>query len=793
VCIGALSIAVLSFASIVAVESSDAEGPRGIYPGERWDEASPESQGVDPTLLLDAIHDLEAHAGSDGVRELVVVRNGRVIWRGPDAARVHGTWSVTKSFTSTVLGLLIDEGKCTLDTRAADVAPELAEAYGDVRLRHFATMTSGYRAEGDEPRGSYTHGPSRTPFEPAPTPLFAPPGSRFAYWDSAMNELGLVLTRIAGEPLESVFAQRIAGPIGMRDWQWGDFDEIDGTKVSSGSGNQGRSIHISALDLARLGLLYLERGVWDGKRLLGEEWIDAATRVQVPRSMPLGHEESGIDGRGVYGLNWWVNGVTSAGRRLWPGAPSSAFAACGFNNNDLFVVPAWRLVVVRLGLDESDREITDACYGEFLRRLGTAIFTGSELASRGWKPQSARDEIAPICWIDERESFGGRPSLALAGNGRASTDGRFTRRVPIEPGKHYLFECRYASRDVDEPLRSILARVVWLDEDGQRIREPEYPRSVLSADDRDRGEIRDTYEAPQGAREAELELVLRWDDDGTVWFEEPRFEVVDPPASRKVRLASVHHRPRGKASAREALESFAPFVATAASKRADIVCLPEGVTIVGTGKSYADVAEPIPGTSTARLGELAREHSLWIVAGIYERAEEKIYNTAVLVDERGELRGKYRKVCLPREEIEGGITPGDDLPVFETPFGRVGLMICWDVFFPEPARGLAQRGAEIIFLPIWGGDLTLTRARAIENQVYLVSSSYDMKTAIFDRRGEILAEGTEKDPVIVVEVDLNERTLWPWLGDFGSRIPREMASGAATRPGFAADSSATSE
>jgi CubicO group peptidase (beta-lactamase class C family) len=114
----------------------------------------------------------------------VIVRHGRMILKGVDIDRVHGVWSVTKSFTGTALGLLIDDGKATLDTRAAALVPELAAHYPNATLRHFATMTSGYRAVGDEPQGDYRHGPSSTPFLPA-RPLFSPPGSQFAYWDSA--------------------------------------------------------------------------------------------------------------------------------------------------------------------------------------------------------------------------------------------------------------------------------------------------------------------------------------------------------------------------------------------------------------------------------------------------------------------------------------------------------------------------------------------------------------------------------------------------------------------------------
>ncbi len=86
----------------------------------------------------------------------MIVRNGYLIWKGSNVDKVHGVWSLTKSFTSTALGLLIDDGKTTLDTKARDIIPDMGDHYPELCLRHFTTMTSGYRAEGDEPRGSYT-------------------------------------------------------------------------------------------------------------------------------------------------------------------------------------------------------------------------------------------------------------------------------------------------------------------------------------------------------------------------------------------------------------------------------------------------------------------------------------------------------------------------------------------------------------------------------------------------------------------------------------------------------------
>jgi predicted amidohydrolase len=101
------------------------------------------------------------------------------------------------------------------------------------------------------------------------------------------------------------------------------------------------------------------------------------------------------------------------------------------------------------------------------------------------------------------------------------------------------------------------------------------------------------------------------------------------------------------------------------------------------------------------------------------------------------------------------------------------MMICWDVHFPEVARELAARGAEVILMPIWGGNETLARARAIENQLYVVASGYDFRTAIFDRAGKTLVEATQDPAVLVTEIDLQDRLLWPWLGEWRARIWRE--------------------
>ena len=191
--------------------------------------------------------------------------------------------------------------------------------------------------------------------------------------------------------------------------------------------------------------------------------------------------------------------------------------------------------------------------------------------------------------------------------------------------------------------------------------------------------------------------------------------------------------------------------------------LGETLTYYGTGKSFAETAEPVPGPSTAYFGALAKKHGLYIVAGLLERDGHLIYNVAALLGPDGKLAGKYRKVCLPRGEIAGGIAPGSDYPVFSTRFGKLGMMVCYDGFFPEVAQALASAGAEVIAWPVWGCNPDLAVARACDNQVYLVSSTYEdisrnwMLTAIFSPDGKPLARAEKWGSVIVTEVDLDRR------------------------------------
>ncbi len=398
-----------------------------------------------------------------------------------------------------------------------------------------------------------------------------------------------------------------------------------------------------------------------------------------------------------------------------------------------------------------------------------------------WKLESQRQEISPVGFVDSTVTYEGKPTLALAGGGKEYSNGHWYTTLNVDPGAYCRFKANFIASNVEEPSRSILARIIWQDNKGNRLGTPEYPSYSPTGAIGIWNSIQQLYRVPASATTAKIELVYRWDANGIVHFAGTSLEKTTAPEPRVVKVAAIHHRPRNSKSPRENLVQFSKLIARAAEQKADIVCLPEGITLVGTTDNYISASEPVPGPTTDFLGDIARKHHLYIVAGILEKKGDIVYNTAVLIDRNGNLAGKYRKVSLPQEEIDGGVTPGNSFPVFDTDFGRIGLMVCWDVTFPESARALAQKGAEIIFLPIWGGDVTLTKARAIENQVYVVSSTYDMITAVFDQRGNVMKQATEKNPVIVTEVDLNKQTLWPWIGDLKSRISREMPPQESTR------------
>ena len=425
-------------------------------------------------------------------------------------------------------------------------------------------------------------------------------------------------------------------------------------------------------------------------------------------------------------------------------------------------------------------------------------------APAGWSTQSPREEIRPLFSFLPQGGPQQSGSLVIEADSRDGLIGWWEKSFEIQGGRYYRFTALRKTSGVEFPRRTAVARVLWRDKQGEPVRhdEPSFasyrpgerprsePEDPVDAAPREDGwtEVTGVYHAPADARRAVVELSYCWEPSGRVEWSDVTLSEVAPPAPRKVRLATIHHQPSGGKTSADKCQQFAPLIEKAAAQDADLVVLPETVTYYASGRSFPDCAEPIPGPSTQFFGQLAKEHDLYIVAGLLERDHHLVYNVAVLIGPDGEVCGKYRKVTLPRGEIEGGITPGDDYPVFDTRFGKVGMMICYDGFFPEVARELTNRGAEVIAWPVWGCNPLLGAARACENHVYVVSSTYTdvsqnwMISAIYNHDGKPLAKAETWASVVVADVDLNRPLHWHSLGDFKAQIEHHRPVVVPVRP-----------
>jgi len=231
------------------------------------------------------------------------------------------------------------------------------------------------------------------------------------------------------------------------------------------------------------------------------------------------------------------------------------------------------------------------------------------------------------------------------------------------------------------------------------------------------------------------------------------------------------------------LKRIGEMIDEAATKRAQFVCMPEMANYIGIGDGPYQNAEDIPGGPTTDLfRNKAKQHSLWIHGGsIPERIpnEKRVFNTTIVVNPKGEIVAKYRKIHLYDINVKNGVSfmesdtikAGDEIVNFDSEFGPMGLAICYDIRFPELFRLLTLRGAKLIFNPAEFNIYTgkdhwepLLRARAIENVCYMVAPAQfgPKKTfhtygrsMVVDPWGNIIAQAGDRECVVMAEIDMN--------------------------------------
>ncbi|MDG1571418.1 serine hydrolase [Robiginitalea sp. M366] len=362
--------------AVFAVSNAPAQDT-WYYPphGAEWESRAPRAVGINASRLSEAVAFAEAHEYS-GPRDLrrailegfqrepfheilgpvkkrggpagMILKNGYMVASWGDIRRVDMTFSVTKSFLSTVAGVASDQG--LLQNTQAPVGETIWD--GTFSGAHNAKITWAHLLQQNSDWSGSLWGlhdwADRPPREGGLDDWrfreLREPGTVMEYNDVRVNVLAYSLTHLWRQPLPAVLKTHIMDPIGASTtWRWFGYDHawttIDGYKMQSvtGGGHSGAGIFISAEDMARFGLLFLSDGKWDGKQLISPEWIREATTPSAPNPN--------------YGYMWWLN---QQGPRHWEGVPENVYYAAGFGGNFIVVAPDQDVVMVLRWLEPSE-------------------------------------------------------------------------------------------------------------------------------------------------------------------------------------------------------------------------------------------------------------------------------------------------------------------------------------------------------------------------------------------------------------------------------------------------------
>lgn len=386
--------------------------------------------------------------------------------------------------------------------------------------------------------------------------------------------------------------------------------------------------------------------------------------------------------------------------------------------------------------------------------------TGGDGAPLEWTLWSPRPELAPQGGVVTRD---GARAISLRAD-RFESVGKWMAMVrAVEPGKFYRFEILHQAENVPAEGTNLQTILTWYSaSDAKR----ELQRDYVLVTGTENGWQRSarTFQAPADAGSLRVELGFRWAPGGAVYWKGASLTQVAEPEARKVRVATTRIMPVIEtATVAGNTKLMAEMFDRVGPDRPDVVLFSENLNTRFVRGRVTEKAQPIPGPLTEMLAQKAKQYRTYVITTLLEAADGLVHNTAVVIDREGKLVGKYRKVHLTMGESDSGLTPGNEYGVFDTDFGRIGILTCWDAWFPESARILRMKGAEIIFMPLAGDGQPehwehVWRARAIDNAVWFVTSATvtDSPSRILNPAGDVLADTRGSFGYAVADLNLSE-------------------------------------
>jgi predicted amidohydrolase len=359
------------------------------------------------------------------------------------------------------------------------------------------------------------------------------------------------------------------------------------------------------------------------------------------------------------------------------------------------------------------------------------------IASTEWDFVSPSAVLAPRFTI--KKGLGGTPTALVAeGNSRPECIGYARCRVRLTGGAWYRLAVRIRFQDLS-PLESHSVHGLY----GEG-----YSGGLLSLDVHGAwayGEER--FPGPATDLDAELRLYFRFSARGRIRWENVELQECDAPGPRLVTFA-CHHGPL--ASEAVTIDYWERWLDIAGQSGANLTLLPEVFNNIDP-----NAAEAPDGPAAMLLSEKARRWGMLTCGTRYERRGDLIHNTARLFGRTGELLGIYDKLILFEDELDGGVSPGRRSEVFRTVLGNIGIMTCYDGWFPEVAQSMARQGAEIVLFPSFGYYVSLGPARAADNGVCLVASSLKEPAGVWDssgaRAGEMESAPSRESPTGILD------------------------------------------